>query len=57
MHETRTFRLMRVLNRAGFGKERVILKCRGKAIVSVIPLENLALLQSLQDKPDGECAG
>ena len=48
---------MRVLNRAGFGKERVILKCRGKAIVSVIPLENLALLQSLQDKPDGECAG
>lgn len=41
-----------VLNRAAFGKERVILKRRGKAIAAVIPLEDLALLQSLEDKLD-----
>ena len=41
-----------VLNRASFGKERVILKRRGKAIAVVVPMEDLALLQSLEDKLD-----
>ena len=41
-----------VLNRAAFGKERVILKRRGKAIAAVVPLEDLALLQSLEDRLD-----
>jgi prevent-host-death family protein len=41
-----------VLNRAAFGKERVILKRRGKAIAAVVSLEDLALLQSLEDKLD-----
>jgi len=41
-----------VLNRAAIGKERVILKRRGKAIAAVVPLEDLALLQSLEDKLD-----
>jgi len=41
-----------VLNRAAFGKERVILKRRGKAIAAVVPMEDLALLQSLEDKLD-----
>lgn len=41
-----------VLNRAAFGKERVILKRRGKAIAAVVPLEDLALLESLEDKLD-----
>jgi prevent-host-death family protein len=41
-----------VLNRAAFGKERVILKRRGKAIAALVPLEDLALLQSLEDKLD-----
>lgn len=41
-----------VLNRAAFGKERVILKRRGKAIAVVVPMEDLALLQSLEDKLD-----
>ena len=41
-----------VLNRAAFGKERVILKRRGKAIAAVVPLEDLALLQSLEDQLD-----
>jgi prevent-host-death family protein len=41
-----------VLNRAAFGKERVILMRRGKAIAVVVPMEDLALLQSLEDKLD-----
>jgi prevent-host-death family protein len=41
-----------LLNRAAFGKERVILKRRGKAIAVVVPMEDLALLQSLEDKLD-----
>ena len=41
-----------VLNRAAFGKERVILMRRGKAIAALVPLEDLALLQSLEDKLD-----
>ena len=41
-----------VLNRAAFGKERVILKRRGKSIAALVPMEDLALLQSLEDKLD-----
>ena len=41
-----------VLNRAAFGKERVILKRRGKAIAAVVPIDDVALLQSLEDKLD-----
>ena len=41
-----------VLNRAAFGKERVILHRRGKAIAAVIPMDDLLLLQALEDKLD-----
>jgi prevent-host-death family protein len=41
-----------VLNRAAFGKERVILKRRGKPIAAVVPMEDVALLQSLEDQLD-----
>jgi prevent-host-death family protein len=41
-----------VLNRAAFGKERVILMRRGKAIAAVVPMEDVELLQSLEDKLD-----
>ena len=41
-----------VLNRAAFGKERVILKRRGKPIAAVVSMEDLLLLQSLEDKRD-----
>ena len=41
-----------VLNRAAFGKERVILKRRGKPIAVVVPMEDLALLQSFEDQLD-----
>jgi prevent-host-death family protein len=41
-----------VLNRAAFGKERIILQRRGKPIAAVVPMEDLLLLQSLEDKLD-----
>ena len=41
-----------VLNRAAFGKERVILKRRGKAIAAVVPIEDLKLLRALEDHLD-----
>ena len=41
-----------VLNRAAFGKERVILKRCGKPIAAVVPMDDVLLLQSLEDKLD-----
>ena len=39
-----------VLKRAAFGKERVILTRRGKAIVAVPRIDDVVLLQSFEDK-------
>ena len=41
-----------VLNRAAFGKERVILQRRGKPIAAVVSMDDLLLLQALEDKLD-----
>jgi prevent-host-death family protein len=41
-----------VLNRAAFGKERVILKRRGKSIAAVVPMADVNLLQALEDNLD-----
>ena len=41
-----------VLNRAAFGKERVILKRRGKPIAAVVPIDDLRLLEALEDRID-----
>lgn len=41
-----------VLNRAAFGKERIILKRRGKAIAAVVPMCDLELLQKIEDRAD-----
>jgi prevent-host-death family protein len=41
-----------VVNRAAFGKERVILKRRGKPIAAVVSMEDVKLLQSLEDNLD-----
>ena len=41
-----------VVNRAAFGKERVILKRRGKPIAAVVSMEDVKLLQALEDKLD-----
>ncbi|MGO9011676.1 MAG: type II toxin-antitoxin system Phd/YefM family antitoxin [Bryobacteraceae bacterium] len=41
-----------VLNRAAFGKERVILARRGKAIAAIVPIEDVRLLRALEDRAD-----
>ncbi len=43
-----------IINRAAFGKERVTLTRRGKAIVAVVPIEDVKLLEALEDKIDLE---
>ena len=43
-----------IINRAAFGKERMILTRRGKEIVAVVPIEDVRLLEALEDKIDLE---
>jgi prevent-host-death family protein len=38
------------INRVGFGKERVTLTRHGKAVVALVPVEDLELLESLEDR-------
>ena len=41
-----------VLNRAAFGKERVILKRRGKPIAAVVPMDDVELLEAIENQLD-----
>jgi len=41
-----------VVNRAAFGKERVILTRHGKGIVALVPIEDVQLLEALEDEID-----
>ena len=41
-----------VINRAAYGKERVILTRRGKALVAVVPMDDFEILEGLEDKID-----
>jgi prevent-host-death family protein len=41
-----------ILNRAAFGKERVVLTRRGRRLVAVVPVEDLELLEALEDRLD-----
>lgn len=43
-----------VVNRTAYGKERVVLHRRGKDLVAVVPIEDLALLEQLEDAVDLE---
>lgn len=43
-----------IINRAAFGKERMILTRRGKEIVAVVPIEDVKLLEAIEDKIDLE---
>lgn len=43
-----------VINRAAYGKERVILTRRGQKLAAVIPMEDLELLNRLEDRIDLE---
>lgn len=44
------------INRAAYGKERVILTRRGKLLVAVIPIEDVRLLEAIEDQRDLELA-
>jgi len=41
-----------VLNRAAFGKERVVLTRRGKPFVALVPIEDVAALEAMEDQRD-----
>lgn len=43
-----------VINRASFGKERIVLTRRGKDLAAVVPVEDLDLLEELEDRLDLE---
>lgn len=45
-----------IINRAAYGKERVLLTRRGRAIVAVVPVEDVELLEALEDQLDLEDA-
>ena len=45
-----------VLNRAAFGKERVVLTSRGKPLVAMVPIEDVEVLEQLEDQADAEQA-
>ena len=40
------------VNRAAYGGERVILTRRGKAVVALVSLDDLAMLETLEDQED-----
>ena len=43
-----------IINRAAYGKERVVLTRRGKDLVAVVPIEDARMLQDLEDRIDLE---
>ena len=45
-----------MVNRAAYGKERIVLTRRGKAFVAVVPIEDLELIEELEDRADVEAA-
>ena len=45
-----------LINRASFGKERFVLTRRGKELAAIVPVEDLALLEELEDRIDVEAA-
>jgi len=45
-----------VVNRAAYGKERVVLTRRGKGLAAVVPIEDVETLEILEDRIDLEDA-
>jgi len=43
-----------VVNRAAYGKERVVLTRRGKGLAAVVPIEDMEILEKLEDLTDLE---
>jgi len=40
------------INRVAFGKERVVLRRRGKEVAAMVPIDDLRLLEDLEDRID-----
>ena len=40
------------INRVAFGKERVVLRRRGKEVAAMVPIHDLRLLEELEDRID-----
>ena len=45
-----------VINRAAYGKERVVLTRRGKELAAVVPIEDVKFLEELEARIDVEAA-
>ncbi len=41
-----------ILNRVAYGRERLILHRRGKDVAALVPVQDLALLEALEDRVD-----
>ena len=41
-----------IINRASFGKERIVLTRRGKTLAAIVTVEDLELLEELEDRMD-----
>ena len=44
------------INRVAYGRERIVLHRRGKSLAALIPVEDLALLEALENRLDVEDA-
>lgn len=44
------------VNRVAYGGERIVVHRRGRKLAALIPLEDLALLEELEDRQDAEAA-
>ncbi|HKS95531.1 MAG TPA: type II toxin-antitoxin system prevent-host-death family antitoxin [Terriglobia bacterium] len=42
------------VNRVAYGHERMVLQRRGRALAALVPVEDLALLEELEDRLDAE---
>jgi len=42
------------LNRVSYGKERIVIRRHGKEIAALVPIEDLAFLEELEDRLDLE---
>lgn len=49
-------KLSEAVNRAAFGKERVVLTRRGRKLAGIVPYEDVEFLEALEDKKDIEDA-
>ncbi len=41
-----------ILNRAAYGKERVVLTRRGKDVAAIVPMDDLSILEAIEDHMD-----